>query len=97
MDTSHTGVGRVQRDCLLVKRHTVWLIAGALLIGSVLAFVRLVSKPELYAYKREAVTVPLPVKCAKYRRTYREDEWNPVTETYPINHEWMDCIGVGYK
>lgn len=39
----------------------------------------------------------LPRRCAHLRRTYTDDEWDPVTETYPENKEWNECMGVGRK
>lgn len=35
-----------------------------------------------------------PQKCAKYHIEYTEDQWDPITETYPDNPEWMRCMGV---
>ena len=29
-----------------------------------------------------------PARCAHLRRTYTDDNWDPVTETYPENKEW---------
>lgn len=38
--------------------------------------------------------VSRPQRCAKYLVEYTEDQWDPVTETYPDNPEWMRCMGV---
>jgi hypothetical protein len=32
--------------------------------------------------------------CEGFRRVYRDDEWNEVTETYPQNIAWNECMGV---
>lgn len=35
--------------------------------------------------------------CSMYHVEHAESEWDEVTETYPVNHAWNDCMGVGYK
>ena len=100
MDAGYTTADGVLHGGLLVrvKRGLGLELAGVLLIGSTLAFPRLLSEPQLYAYKPEVVRpVPVPLKCAEYKRTYTDDEWDEVTDTYPPNHEWMDCMGVGHR
>jgi hypothetical protein len=32
--------------------------------------------------------------CEHLTREYRDDEWNEVTETYPTNEAWNECMGV---
>lgn len=38
-----------------------------------------------------------PRACEHLKRDYTEDEWDPVTETYPENVAWNDCMGVGRR
>lgn len=42
-------------------------------------------------------SVSRPRACEHLRREYTEDEWDPVTETYPENVAWNDCMGVGRR
>lgn len=35
--------------------------------------------------------------CSEFVVEYDEEDWNEVTETYPTNHAWQDCMGVGSK
>ena len=44
------------------------------------------------------VSMTLPQRCAKYHIQYHGDElWNEETQSYPPNHAWMDCMGVGVR
>lgn len=45
----------------------------------------------------DEVVVSRPASCAHLRRTYTDDEWDPVTETYPENVAWNECMGVGRR
>lgn len=36
----------------------------------------------------------LPTICRHLEREPEYDSWDPVTETYPRNHEWEKCMGV---
>lgn len=36
----------------------------------------------------------LPQRCEQYVREYSDDEWDPLTETYPTNVAWEHCMGV---
>lgn len=46
----------------------------------------------------ETRSVSLPEKCAVHRVEYDlEKDWDPVTETYPRNEAWENCMGVGRK
>ena len=38
-----------------------------------------------------------PALCAHLRRNYTEEDWDPVTETYPTNEAWNECMGVGRR
>lgn len=38
-----------------------------------------------------------PRNCSEFAVVYDEEDWNVVTETYPINHAWNDCMGVGHN
>lgn len=42
-------------------------------------------------------TLTLPQKCEYLRTEHDPATWNPVTETYPTNHAWQECMGVGVK
>lgn len=44
-----------------------------------------------------AKRLTLPQKCAEFRREPDPDSWDPVTDTYPPNIEWENCMGVGRK
>ena len=35
-----------------------------------------------------------PSTCERFRREYRDDEWDEVTETFPENIAWNECMGV---
>ena len=34
-------------------------------------------------------------QCAQHIVEYDESDWDEETETYPTNHAWFDCMGVG--
>ena len=38
-----------------------------------------------------------PEICSSLRKTPDWDSWDPVTDTYPDNTEWMECMGVGRR
>lgn len=42
-------------------------------------------------------TPTLPQKCESFRTEKDPATWNPVTETFPRNAKWEDCMGVGVK
>lgn len=56
-----------------------------------------VLKSELDLDRVKGRPVERPGRCAHLRRTYTEDEWDPVREEYPENVEWNECMGVGRK
>ena len=35
-----------------------------------------------------------PEACAQYMVKHAKYQWDPVTETYPVNPRWMKCMGV---
>ena len=46
----------------------------------------------------ERVAFHLPTACEKLRIKYDiKTDWDPVTETYPRNEAWENCMGVGRK
>jgi hypothetical protein len=50
------------------------------------------------AGRPEARRISLPEKCAVHQVEYDlEKDWDPVTETYPRNDAWEECMGVGRK
>ncbi len=36
-----------------------------------------------------------PPDCDKHVVEYIESDWNEETESYPTNHAWIECMGVG--
>lgn len=83
MKTSRSGTGRITT-----------ILTCVVIIGSCVSSEPLdVSMPPISTPQKQT----LPEKCAKYHREYTEADWNPVTETYPTNHDWINCMGVGYK
>jgi len=43
------------------------------------------------------VTLTLPQKCSDLRREPDPATWDEVTETYPTNYAWEECMGVERK
>lgn len=81
--TSRIGIGRITT-----------ISVCALIIGSCVSSERPdVSMPPISVARKQT----LPESCTKYHREYTVADWNPVTESYPLNHEWMNCMGVGLK
>lgn len=78
-----------------------WSVISAGVLVSVLYLLILITGFE--AAKAAEIAIPkaprlsLPQKCEVYRIEYTEDQWDEVTETYPTNHEWENCMGVGRR
>ena len=66
---------------------TVYIILGVTLFESAKA------DPALHTVQPPT----LPQKCEQYRVTPDPDTWDEVTETYPRNEKWENCMGVGHK
>lgn len=47
--------------------------------------------------ERVSRTQTLPEKCNALRKTPDPETWDEVTETYPTNHAWEECMGVERK
>jgi len=43
------------------------------------------------------VTLSRPQSCAHLSLEPDPETWNPVTEEYPPNDEWEECMGVGRR
>jgi hypothetical protein len=56
-----------------------------------------VNEMEMDRVDEVSHSVSRPRACEHLRREYTEDEWDPVTETYPENVAWNDCMGVGRR
>lgn len=46
---------------------------------------------------RGTTYVTRPEKCRVYLKPHDPETWDPITEEYPPNHEWEECMGVGRK
>jgi len=54
-----------------------------------------VTQPEPKAHEPRSQFGTYAPDCGEFIVEYDEEDWNDVTETYPVNHAWQDCMGVG--
>jgi len=67
----------------------------ACLLGLVLGSCTTAVEPIADEITVEHVAFHLPTACEKLRIKYDiEKDWDPVTETYPRNEAWENCMGV---
>jgi len=67
------------------------LAVGAYLVLMILGF------EVARADRLHTVQPTLPQKCAVHLVEHDPDTWDEVTETYPRNDAWENCMGVGRK
>lgn len=70
---------------------TALAIAGYLVL-MILGFESAKAEPSLHT-----VQPTLPQQCAHLLREPDPDTWDEVTETYPRNTAWENCMGVGHR
>lgn len=87
------------KDAKFTIKPGTWslLIVISILIWIGFAAWALANEPAPVAQPPREKTLTLPQKCRYLLRTPDPDSWDPVTETYPSNYEWEDCMGVGRK
>ncbi len=74
--------------CAALIIYTIGVITGA---------VHKASKPQEIVEVKAKQTRPQSCEHLMNDRQDRNDEWNEEAGTYPLNHAWMDCMGVGIK
>ena len=55
------------------------------------------TQPEPQAHEPRSQFGTYAPDCSEFVVEYEEEDWNEVTETYPANHAWQDCMNVGYN
>lgn len=79
------------------------VLGACVLVGALMWAIFWVALLHWMEHDDEPVPVPvvkrltLPQKCAVHLREPDPDSWDPVTDTYPPNIEWENCMGVGRR
>lgn len=53
------------------------------------------TEDALVEYGTTPIRSHLPSECRHLERDPDPATWDPITETYPPNEEWENCMGVG--
>lgn len=54
-------------------------------------------RPAVEPEVEPEIRLTLPQQCERFNVEYDDEDWNPETETFPANVNWMECMGVGYR
>ena len=78
------------------------IIAGVLLgLIYVVGVVTLITKAQgaevVSIALPKAPRVSLPQQCEHLHIEYTDEWWDEALESYPINHAWEECMGVGRR